>query len=345
MAVCRKQRCGENDHDQSVGPSDQSASRDGSSANGFRSTIKPFLIVFAVFGLYTPKWNHHLAVFGNCSIKVALLIHRAYCLGIVIFIWIIIIHGNNGLLQDDFMSSFLYQMIQLITSFQLSATASMFLYGSMRGRYDYMIDAFDIVIVDGFDRLKRFVIAFIIGALLLTFIGIISTILSISSGVVLFGNSYNTTSDVFVSDDLLLMSFFAAIYACFIASFPTVFFIFLCFILSTRFEATNKILRQTLTSDLDTDDLNKKLLGLRTDHANICNAVRHTDNLFSPILFIMFVGTIGLTCMLLYTNVVSEDESAMVSLFGIMFNSMTMMVVVVSSSKVHKSVSNLCYLH
>ncbi len=343
MSVCRKQRCGENTHDDPIGPSGQSASTDGS-GNDFRSIIRLFLIAFAVFGIYTPKWNHHIVVFKNLSIKVALLIHRAYCLSIVIMTWVIVGKSNSGLLQVDSGTTFLYQLMLLITSCQFGCTGAMFLWASMRGRYIYMIDAFDIVIVDGFDRLKKLSIAFIIGALLSASIALICTIFSISWGVTLFVDSNNSTiytnpSDMFSNGELLFMSC-AAIYACFIVSFPTIFFSFLCFILSTRFESSNKALREILTSDLDTDDLNKKLLGLRTDHANICNAVRHTDNLFSPILFIMFAGTIANVCMLLY--LLSEDKSVMAFLFGIILNSMSMLLLVGSSSKVHNRVSTFC---
>ena len=345
MAACPKTYHGENicEHDDENAGSGLTPSRDVSGRD-FRSIVKPFLVAFAVFGLYTPAWNNCGVRKGCVKGRAVVLLHRVYCISIVIIFFWIIAEKIVRLYQERF-DSFLQEGFFLIGSCQMGAIILMFLLASVQRRYKYLIDVFDVVEMNNFARLKKIAVVSVTVAILFAIMCIICTVLSMNftqnslTDIIMLQKSNN--SFVTCIELTVFLNYFGAIYACSVGSLPTMLFCFLCFILSNRFKSINQDLRKMLTSNLDTDGLNKQLLDLRINHANVCKALLETDILFSPMLFVMFSGTMSTLCILLY--LVSEGESVVMFLFGIILNCFAIALLVGFGSKVHKNVSILGY--
>ncbi len=270
-----------------------------------RSIIKPFLVALAIFGLYSPEWNHHRRVLKDHLKRMAvLLLHRCYCFGIVIFTWTLL--GKSILLFiRDSRTSLIKRGFIVISSCQLAANASIFFLASMRERYKNLIDTFETMTIQRVNRLKKIAIALIVAlSLAMTaiqsfiFLNIIDQDFFSAGTSESFTNHSNPFEAVTAlgGDPFVTLNYINVVYSCF--AFPTlvVFFSFCCYILSKQFKNINKNLKKMLmTLDVAPNDLNNMLLELRTEHGNmLLRSLGATSNVIS--IFFRFL-LIFLNCL------------------------------------------------
>ena len=323
----------------------QDSTRDSLSDN-FTTTTRRLLLLLAAVGLYFPAINKHTD--GLCR-KTALLVHRLYCLLLVLYLWITFGYGIKDLNEYVRRLPLVMGVMQYASASQTVLTYTIFFWSSFTRRYDNMIAAFDLVfLLDVVPNERRklkniviLVIALAIFTLVLSQICIFLTF-TLSEWDALDTTTNNTLEEIVpqFSPDLVI-AIINYICAGFAIIVPTAFFCVVCYFLSTRFQILNQKIEKKLLVDIseNSSDLCHHLLSLRNEHAKICKAVRMADCLFSPVLFLEFTCTISTVCIVLI-NLLNLEETPIWYLV-LSINLLSIIVLVLFSSMVHDKVSNL----
>ena len=324
----------------------QDSTRDSHEDN-FTSIARPLLLFLAAVGLYFPAINRHTDGWYR---KTALLVHRLYCLLLVLFMWMIFVYGLKSFNAYISLVSFVMAVMQYVSSSQTVLTFTVFIWFSFGKRFDNMISAFDLIFPpDERNNLKRIVIVVIVLSICAVIISdacIFFTLptMSIEWDVWVTTTTNHTLEEIipaFSSNQWFLsINYISSIYAGFAVIVPTAFFCFVSYCLSSRFQNLNQTIEKKMLIDVsnNSSDLCHDLLSLRNEHAQICKAMRIADCLFSPFLFLQFTCGISTICIVLMVFLHWEETPIWIYI-GMLINILSLFLLVLFSSTVHDKVS------
>ena len=330
----------------------QGSTRD-SHGDNFTSTRRPLLLFLAAVGLYFPAINKHED--GWCR-KTALLVHRLYCVSLGMFLWMVFGYGLIRFKEYVSLVPFIMGVMQYLSSSQTVLTFTVFMWSSFCRRFDDMISAFDLIFPPDMasnerSKLKNIVILVIllsICAVVLSDICVFLALPTMSSewdAWVTTPTNYTLKEIIpeFSNGRFMSMNYMVSVCSWFAIIVPTALFCFSSYCLSSRFEIVNQNIKKILIVDVSDNcsDICHHLLCLRNEHAQICNAVRKADCLFSPFLLLEFTCAISSVCIVLMSFLQWEETSIWMYI-GLLINLLSMILLVLFSSMVHDKVNKLC---